>query len=314
MADTKIDWADKVWNPITGCTKVSAGCKNCYAERIAKRLWASQYEPNADGSPRKFTDVVCHEDRLSIPSTWKKPVRVFVNSMSDLFHEDVPEKFIGEIWSKMLECHHQTFIVLTKRPDRMLDIVVRLSAECQRKGLRNAKNIWLGVSVENQKAADERIPLLLETPAAVRFVSVEPMLEAVDLFKCIEPMGFEWDEVNALDDSEPVEYVEECEAECDWINYGNDLVENPEYRDWQIWRERKAKAISFGHRISWVICGCESGQGARPFDIEWARSLKDQCVNAGVPFFLKQMTIDGKLVKMPELDGKVWAEYPDAKE
>jgi protein gp37 len=276
MADTKIDWADKVWNPVTGCTKVSAGCKNCYAERIAKRLWASQYEPMADGRPRKFTDVVCHKDRLSIPLHWKKPAKIFVNSMSDLFHEDVPLEFVLRMWLMMAQTSNHTYMILTKRPARMSLFVnewlpgawglATMSLKLLDKPL---PNVWLGVSVENQKAADERISLLLQTPAAVRFVSVEPMLEQIYL-----------------------------------RNYLPRTIPLPRYK-------QDGKLIVSD--LDWVICGSESGQGARPFDIEWARNLKNQCVDAGVPFFLKQMTIDGKLVKMPELDGKVWDQYPEKK-
>jgi protein gp37 len=177
---TKIEWCmnpdgtpGEVWNPVTGCQKVSAGCKNCYAERIAARFWGE----------RKFTDVQTHVDRLDIPFHWKKPRRVFVNSMSDLFHEDVPDKFIGSVWSKMLEFPKHTFLILTKRPLRMAETISRIVAECERKGLRQASNIWLGVSAEDQKTAEERIPYLLQTPAAVRFVSCEPLLGPVDLSK-----------------------------------------------------------------------------------------------------------------------------------
>jgi protein gp37 len=175
---TKIEWCmnpdgtpGEVWNPVTGCQKVSQGCRNCYAERIAARFWGE----------RRFTDVICHEDRLDIPFHWKKPRRVFVNSMSDLFHEDVPDKFIGRVWSKMLEFPKHTFLILTKRPQRMADVISRIVTECERKGLRRANNIWLGVSAEDQKTASERVPYLLQTPAAVRFVSCEPLLGAVDL-------------------------------------------------------------------------------------------------------------------------------------
>ena len=177
---TTIEWTDAVWNPVTGCTKVSAGCKNCYAEAIADRFFAKQYQPNRDGTPRKFTDVRCHPDRLTQPRRWRKPRRVFVNSMSDLFHEDVPRQFIGLAFAIMRECGRHTFQILTKRPERMLPIVSWIR-EYERGPI--SPNIWLGVSVENQKAADERIPLLLKTPAAVRFLSVEPMLEHVDLYR-----------------------------------------------------------------------------------------------------------------------------------
>ena len=178
---SKIEWTDETWNPVTGCTKVSQGCKHCYAETIAKRMWATQYPPNGDGTPRKFTDVRCHPDRLDQPLRWRKPRRVFVNSMSDLFHEDVSDKFIAKTWVRMVCAKQHTFQVLTKRPERMSALLStdwRIQAGWP---FMPAPNVWLGVSVENQAAADERIPLLLQTPAAVRFVSCEPLLGRLDL-------------------------------------------------------------------------------------------------------------------------------------
>ena len=215
MTKTSIEWCDEIWNPTTGCTKVSAGCKNCYAERIAKRFWGE----------RKFTDVQCHPERLDKPFYWRKPRRVFVDSMSDLFHPDVPDDFILEVFVAMEDSPNYTFMILTKRPDRMLDFRKR------RWVIRDGEpwvypNIWLGVSVENQQAADERIPLLLQTSAAVRFVSVEPMLEKIDLRKVQMPDG---------DDLGPTLF-----------NFGYDVG------------------------IDWVICGCESGPGARPMELDWA--------------------------------------------
>jgi protein gp37 len=233
MKKTKIDWADYVWNPVTGCTKVSAGCKNCYAERHANRFWGE----------RKFTDVICHEDRLIQPYHIKEPGRVFVNSMSDLFHPDVPEKFIHRIFTIMLINSHLTFII-------------------------PMPNIWLGVSVEDQKTADERIPILLQNPAAVRFVSYEPALGEVDISKYLITKFY---------------------------NKG------PEYSPITV------------KSIDWVIMGCESGPYRRPMDIDWTRSMRTQCQAANVPFFLKQMDVAGKVIKMPELDGKVWDQYPEGK-
>lgn len=168
MANTKIEWCNKVWNPVTGCTKVSAGCKNCYAETIANRFWKA----------RQFTDVKYHEDRLKIPFSWKKPQRIFVNSMSDLFHKDVPDEFILRVFKMMSKCDWHTFLVLTKRPERMNNFMGFYWNETNSPTINN---IWLGVSVENQKTADERIPILLNTSAAIRFVSYEPALELVNL-------------------------------------------------------------------------------------------------------------------------------------
>jgi len=168
LAQSKIEWTEAVWNPVTGCTKVSAGCKNCYAETIAKRFW----------DERKFTDVICHQDRLGQPLRWKKPRMIFVNSMSDLFHEDVPFEFIRLVFGIMYSVQQHTFQILTKRPERMLEFMERENSV-----LGIAKNIWLGVSVENQKTADERIPELLRIPTVVRWISAEPLLGEIDLTK-----------------------------------------------------------------------------------------------------------------------------------
>jgi protein gp37 len=225
MTKTKIEWADRVWNPVTGCEKVSAGCAHCYAETMAKRFWKD----------RKFSDVRHHPDRLFQPLSWKKPARVFVNSMSDLFHKDVPFTVVLNIWRVMIDAKQHTFMILTKRPERMVEFIKWLNMSDD----EIAKNIWLGVSIEDQKSADLRIPLLLQTPATVRFVSCEPLLGNLD----ISP------------------YV--------WIE---------DVRDYGI--ERDA--------LDWVIVGGESGPNARPMHPEWARSIRDQCVDAGVPFFFKQ--------------------------
>ena len=294
MANTSIEWTDKVWNPTTGCTKVSAGCKNCYAESVANRFFAKEYPPNENGSLRVFTDVRCHEDRLEAPLHWRagRPLfdaatgkrvgwdknastRIFVNSMSDLFHEDVPDEFIDRVFAIMALCPQHTFQVLTKRPERMLEYfksfdgptaIQRAIETCAwaanaalspdpmwsyhlesiPKGLRN---VWLGVLIENQKAADERIPLLLQTPAAVRFVSYEPALGPVNF------MGVRVD----------------CNS-CPDGFHGIDALEG-----------HNAPA-----KLDWVICGGESGPGARPMHPDWARSVRDQCKEAGVPFFFKQ--------------------------
>jgi protein gp37 len=165
VTKSKIAWTERVWNPVTGCTKVSPGCKNCYAEAIAHRYWGE----------RKFSDVQCHEDRLDAPLHWRKPSRVFVNSMSDLFHEDVPDEFVADVFRVMAHAQQHTFQVLTKRPRRMRDLL--------NGGDSPLPNVWLGVSVENEEQALKRIPFLLQTPAAVRWLSVEPMLGPVGFFE-----------------------------------------------------------------------------------------------------------------------------------
>lgn len=172
MAKTTIDWCDYVWNPVTGCSKVSEGCRNCYAEKIAHRFWGE----------RKFTEVQCHHDRLEIDlNKWPLGKKIFVNSMSDLFHDDVPFEFIFDVLRIIRKCFDQTFIVLTKRPERMVKFFDWLYGQpyVNRGGV--LANLWLGVSVEDQKTADERIPFLFQIPATVRFVSCEPLLAPVNL-------------------------------------------------------------------------------------------------------------------------------------
>jgi protein gp37 len=165
---TKIQWTDSTWNPVRGCTKVSPGCKNCYAERFAERWRGIPGHPFEQGF-----DVRLVPEALDLPLRWKKPRRVFVNSMSDLFHPDVPDEFIARVFGTMTRAPQHVFQVLTKRADRMRDWVTRFPGLCF--------NVWLGVSVENQATADERIPELLATPAAIRFLSCEPLLGPVEL-------------------------------------------------------------------------------------------------------------------------------------
>ncbi len=153
-----IEWTDSTWNPVTGCTKVSPGCKFCYAERVTER-WGRG----------KFTDITLHPDRLALPLKWRAPRRIFVNSMSDLFHERVPFEFVDQVFDVMLRAGHHTFQVLTKRPERML------AWQAQHRGPQVPRHIWLGVSVESEKYVG-RIDELRAVVAAVRFISAEPLL------------------------------------------------------------------------------------------------------------------------------------------
>lgn len=183
---TKIEWVinpdgsqGKTWNPVTGCSKVSSGCKNCFAEVMANRLKAmgkSEYQDVVDEQGHWTGRVTLVPARLDEPLRWRKPRRVFVNSMSDLFHPDVPEEFIVKIFARMTGLTEHTFQVLTKRPERMHDFINRRVPY-----IADWPNIQLGTSVENQRAADDRIPWLLKTPAAVRFLSCEPLLGPIDL-------------------------------------------------------------------------------------------------------------------------------------
>lgn len=175
MSDrTHIEWTDTTWNPVTGCTKVSQGCKHCYAERDWSRLSANA---RTRYHGRRFTDVECHVDVLRLPLRWTKSRHIFVNSMSDLFHEAVPLDFIARVWIVMAHARQHTFQILTKRAARMREVVQSLSDI----NGRPLPNVYLGVSVEDQAAADERIAPLQDTPAARRFISAEPLLGEVRL-------------------------------------------------------------------------------------------------------------------------------------
>lgn len=257
---TKIEWADAVWNPVTGCTKVSDGCANCYAERMAWRFYGT---PSSQAA--WHFQVTEHSNRLNVPHGWARPRRVFVCSMGDLFHKRVSDEFILRVMSTIMLLPRHTFMVLTKRPERMREWSqragpafvesLRILDEDFGSPLQETwppKNLWLGVSVEDQAAADERIPLLLETPAAVRFVSCEPMLGPVNLESFLSR------------------------------HPSTEMVSGRVTADMPEWTRIGSTAID------WVICGGESGPGARPMRSDRARSLRDQCVAAGVPFFFKQ--------------------------
>lgn len=193
MSDkTGIEWTEATWNPTTGCHKVSPGCKNCYAKRDWARL---SKNPKTVYFGREFEDVQTHSERLDQPLRWTRPRLIFVNSMSDLFHKDVPFHFIDEVFSIMRQAKHHTFQVLTKRPERMLEWCWSTNSRHGDllghfwPGNSNPpKNIWLGVSCEDQATANERIPFLLQVPAAVRWLSCEPLLGPIDIFSLDGPI------------------------------------------------------------------------------------------------------------------------------
>lgn len=300
-----IQWTNATWNPVTGCTKVSPGCAHCYAALVANRFWPTQYpkipyETRTGAAniivrgerERLFTDVQCHEDRLDQPLRWKKPRKVFVNSMSDLFHEAVPDAFIDRVFAVMALAPQHTFQVLTKRAERMqryLDYhgTRRRVAQHVEDGPRfwPLLNVWLGVSVENQHFADERIPLLLQTPAAVRFVSFEPLLADVgDISRWISEQ---------MPTGSPLSGLEFCPRCGSGPRQRADTIECPDcgYQ----WSGPRLLDMVEGDqrqalpRLDWVIVGGESGPGARPFDVAWARSIVGQCQAAGVACFVKQL-------------------------
>lgn len=177
MSTTKIEWATKVWNPVTGCTKVSEGCQNCYAERFAKRL---QKNPKAGSKYKNGFKPTFHEDELIKPMEWKKPERIFVCSMGDLFHEDIAFEFIYFVFMVMNDLDRHTFMVLTKRPQRMQEFY-NWHSETFGIPWCAKPNVWLGISAENQTTFQERFEILSRIPAAIRFVSFEPLLGPIDI-------------------------------------------------------------------------------------------------------------------------------------
>lgn len=250
-ADSAIEWTDATWNPVTGCDKISPGCKFCYAERLASRL-------HAMGNPRYANrfDVTIHHDQLDLPLRWRRPRRVFVNSMSDLYHEDVPFQFIDKVFDVMRRAPQHSFQVLTKRAERL---VVWHRARDQ--VARIPSNVWMGVSVESPHYV-WRIDRLREVDAQIRFISAEPLLGPLSK---IDLSG-----------------------------------------------------------IAWVITGGESG-GSRarslversngvwqpkPQALEWVRTIRDQCVAAGVAFFHKQWGGPTPKAAGRDLDGAVYSGYP----
>ncbi|MGD1156612.1 MAG: phage Gp37/Gp68 family protein [Terriglobia bacterium] len=228
-----IEWTESTWNPLTGCTKVSPGCKHCYAERMALRL-QTMGQPNY---ARGF-QLAMHENALELPVKWKKPQTIFVNSMSDLFHDEVPVEFIANVFDVMCRADWHRYQLLTKRSGRLLELSPSLPWK---------PHIWMGVSVESLRYVF-RIDHLRRTGAAVRFLSLEPLLGPLP---------------------------------------GLNL-----------------------EGIDWVIVGGESGPGSRPMAPEWAMSIRDQCLQARVPFFFKQWGGTRKKAAGRELEGKTWDEMP----
>lgn len=300
MSATKIEWASVTWNPTTGCSHVSVGCDRCYAERFATRLRGRSGYPRDDSF-----SVVLHPERMNMPSRWKKPRRVFVDSMGDLFHPEVPDGFIMWVWWVMVHNPQHIYMILTKRPKRMLDWFARWTdlggkngfmqdpvlargPDAIRESHKNGRallfadmldlwgqppegaaypiydwmervvtwpdalpNVWLGVTAENQATADERIPLLCDSPADMRFVSCEPLLGPINIGRWLTHAP----------------HVPRCTCfQChrfllDPVNCG---------------------------LLDWVIAGGENGHGARPCHPGWVRSLRDACKNNNdTPFLFK---------------------------
>jgi protein gp37 len=286
---SKIEWTDATWNPIVGCSIVSPGCTNCYAMKFAgNRLDGNPKAAHYAGTTQKSKAgpvwsgklALAPDHILTAPLRWKKPRTIFVNSMGDLFHENCPDEWIDRVFAVMALAPQHTFQVLTKRAERMHNYVAaRPTGFPWERAARNLAgqssvdeheqrlmptsiwrvdpsriplpNVWLGVSAEDQRRAEERIPLLLDTRAAVRFASVEPMLGAIELQRLRYLSGW-------------------MDALAGYVRGGS-------------------SSRRYEHcRLDWVIVGGESGPNARPMHPDWARSLRDQCEAASVPYFFKQ--------------------------
>lgn len=301
---TRIEWTDASWNPVVGCTPVSPGCLNCYAATFAARglhqsyvgLTVRRKREGGRGTRAVFNGTVrCLPERLTEPLHWRKPRRVFVNSMSDLFHEAVPFEFIDKVFAVMALCPQHTFQVLTKRPERMAEyttdrlrpgpkwhFVSAVIDQLQAMGVGKddlpgdfiepawpLPNVWLGTSTEDQKAADERIPHLLRCPAAVRFLSCEPLLGPVHLGTAKALPIFRYAD-------QPIRSY--CGATGRLIGVHPELAGR--------WQRHDGNMQPW---VDWVIAGGESGANARPCDVAWIRSIVAQCKAAGVPVFVKQL-------------------------
>lgn len=288
-----IEWTDATLNVVTGCESISSGCDLCYARTFAER-WR--------GTPGHYFengfDVTLRPDRLNLPLHWRKPRNIFVNSMSDLFHKDVPDEYVAQVFAVMAATPRHTFQLLTKRHGRMRSLLS--SGHFQRQVLAWAHrqkwgeggedlppwawplgNVHLGVSAEDQAAADLRVPALLETPAAVRWVSAEPLLGPVDLSRWMAT-GLVCGCGQAPDGAPD---AHECCAEC-----------------------MQPERLPLG----WVVVGGESGAGFRPMDIGWVRTIVTQCQAANVPVFVKQDSgrWPGRQGRIPS---DLWIkEFPDA--
>lgn len=242
---TGIEWTQRTWNPATGCQQVSAGCDNCYAKTLVDTRQQHNSRSPRFGHP--FHEVMLHDNRLQQPWSWREPARIFVNSMSDVWHRDIPDAYIDAIFAEMERNPRHTFQVLSKRAERMMRYINnRYSSEAC------PSHIWLGVSVEDERVG-WRVDMLRRTNASLRWISAEPLLGPLD-------------------------------------------------------------AVSLDG-IAWVVAGGESGRGARPMDIDWARGLRDRCVDNGIAFFLKQL--GGEFHKRGKdeavLDGRRWTQYPAIK-
>ncbi len=287
---SKIEWTNETWNPIFGCDKISPGCKNCYAEKMAYRLahmehawyYANVLEETDEykkgiiplngksGVKSKWNGkTYFNEDILKNPFKWKKPRMIFVCSMGDLFHESLSFEDIRRVYDVIANTRHHTYQILTKRPKRMLEFFKWFGNEIREAGFDSIpsesdnsldyysplKNLHLGVTAENQEEANKRIPYLLETPAAKRFVSIEPMLSRIELSETNKEFSYDW----------------LTGRFCNIKQHNGQAVKNPSYKS----------------KLDQIICGGETSAKARPMNPNWVKSLRDQCEVTKTPFFFK---------------------------
>jgi protein gp37 len=326
---TGIAWTDATWNPIRGCSLVSEGCRNCYAARVAGRFsapgqaYAGLATTHTAEKAKSFEyhhkarwtgEVRFVEEALALPLRWKRPRRIFVNSMSDLFHKKVPDEWIDRIVCVMAQTPHHSYQVLTKRPERMRDYAATLGGLSGRDRTRRIvtsmyrghpaerivaaieipknsigelvwplPNVWLGVSVEDQPSADVRIPLLFQTPAAVRWVSYEPALAGMDFglgrwIRLHKPVRSELPFIDA--------YLSAGIYRAQSNPHGALSVQHETYDGLLGVKPSEFERLPI---LDWLVVGGESGPGARPFDLAWARSAIAQGRAADVPVFCKQL-------------------------
>lgn len=285
-ANTKIEWADDTWNVINGCMVVSPGCTNCYAMRMAGTRMKNSPSRHGltrevNGNPVWNGEVRFNERAYREPlSRPNEPRRIFVCAHGDLFYEKVPDEWIDRVFAMMATCPQHVFQVLTKRPERARQylmtpgrhtaILAAMAVAQNQAIIFDAEkhrwplpNVWLGTSVEDQKRADERIPVLLTTPAAVRWISAEPLLGPLNLKRFMWPVHPRW----------PARYKSPADAIADGA---------------EVTYHRQALVMASNVYLDWVVAGGESGPGARPMHPAWARSLRDQCAASGVAFLFKQ--------------------------
>lgn len=289
-------WWTQTWNPVTGCTPVSAGCDNCWARRMHARF----------GKSKPFSKIVLHHDRLEQPLRWRKPRRVAVCLMGDLFHKDVPGEFVNDVFRTMYRAGRHSYFLLTKRPERMAEYARWFeSTVCTM-----YSNVALGVSVEDQATADERIPHLLKCPAAMRFVSIEPLLGPIPTLPLPRPVLTVGTKRRTDSYRKVSVRCSHCSEMISSAHIGNDAGKR--YFAYEVrqhsWPAHRAACSG---RIDWIIVGSESGPGARPMELDWVRSIRAQCIEAGTPLWYKQNVVNGKRINMPELDGVVHDEMPE---